>query len=151
MKLTQEQFKEILTNEMTEPNGLSRLMSLIIEIAMDGERELYKEASGDVSNGYRPRRIFASGNMLELRVPRTRQRGFMPLILGLLKDQEKEMASWQGICIAVGIQWKISLEFLSGSMVNDIVRAKSIVFLYQHKKPLKRGVIDNSQEHLRHL
>lgn len=71
-------------------------MELIIEIAMDGERELYKEESGDVSNGYRPRRIFASGNMLELRCHAI-GRGFMPFILGVLKSQEKgerELASY---------------------------------------------------------
>lgn len=91
MRLTQVQFKEILSNLMIEPNGVCRLMELIIDVAMEGERELYKEESGDVSNGYRPRRIFSSGNMLELRVPRTRQRGFMPFILGVLKSQEEEM------------------------------------------------------------
>ncbi|MDN4754107.1 IS256 family transposase [Porphyromonadaceae bacterium W3.11] len=96
------QFKEILSNVMTEPNGVGRLMELIIEIAMQGERELYKEDSGDVSNGYRPRRIFASGNMLELRVPRTRQQGFMPLILGVLKDQEKEMGELAGYLYSCG-------------------------------------------------
>lgn len=62
MRLTQVQVKEILSNMMTEPNGVPRLMELIVEIAMEGERELYKEASGDVSNGYRPRRLYASGD-----------------------------------------------------------------------------------------
>ena len=102
MRLTRVQFKEILSNMMTEANGVSRLMELIIEIAMEGERELYKEDSGDVSNGYRSRRIFATGNMLELRVPRTRQRGFMPLILGVLKDQEKEMGELAGYLYSCG-------------------------------------------------
>lgn len=69
---------------------------------MDGERELYKEDSGDVSNGYCPRRIFASGNMIELRVPRTRQRGFIPQILGILKDQEKEMGELAGYLYSCG-------------------------------------------------
>lgn len=102
MRLTHVQVKEILANMMTEPNGITRLMELIIEIAMEGERELYKEESGDVSNGYRPRRIFASGNMLELRVPRTRQRGFMPMILGILKNQEKEMGELAGYLYSCG-------------------------------------------------
>ena len=85
------QVKEILSNFIIEGQGVKGLMELVVEIVMEGERELYKEDTGDVSNGYRGRRIFASGNMLELRVPRTRQRGFMPVILGVLKEQEKEM------------------------------------------------------------
>lgn len=102
MRLTQVQVKEILSELMTEPDGIRRLTELLIEIAMEGERELYKEESGDVSNGYRPRRIFACGNMLELRVPRTRQRGFMPVILGILKDQEKEMCDLAGYLYSCG-------------------------------------------------
>lgn len=105
------QVKEILSNLITEPNGVARLMELIIEIAMDGERELYKEESGDVSNGYRPRRIFASGNMLELRVPRHRQRGFMPFILGVLKSQEKEMGELASYPYSCGN----SMENISGA------------------------------------
>lgn len=110
MRLTQVQVKEILSNMMTEPNGVTRLMELIVEIAMEGERELYKEASGDVSNGYRPRRIYASGKTLELRVPRTRRRGFMPYILGILKDQEKEMGELAGYLYSCGN----TLEDISG-------------------------------------
>lgn len=110
MRLTQVQVKEILSNMMTEPNGVTRLMKLIVEIAMEGERELYKEDSGDVSNGYRSRRIYASGKTLELRVPRTRQRGFMPYILGILKDQEKEMGELAGYLYSCGN----TLEDISG-------------------------------------
>ena len=102
MRLTQAQFKEILSDKMTEANGVPRLLALMVEIIMEGERELYKEGSGDVSNGYRPRRIFASGSVLELRVPRTRQRGFMPVILGILKDQEKEMGELAGYLYSRG-------------------------------------------------
>ncbi|MDN4753947.1 hypothetical protein QYZ87_05300 [Porphyromonadaceae bacterium W3.11] len=31
---------------------------------MEGERELYKEDIGGVNNGYRPRRIYTSVNMM---------------------------------------------------------------------------------------
>ena len=89
MRLTRVQVKEILSNFIIEGQGVKGLMELVVEIVMEGERELYKEDTGDVSNGYRDRRIFASGNMLELRVPRTRQRGFMPVILAssdILRD-----------------------------------------------------------------
>ncbi len=58
---------------------------------MDGERELYKEESGESSNGYRGRRVIYGGDMPELRVPRTRKSGFYPKLLLLLKEEHREM------------------------------------------------------------
>lgn len=46
MRLAQAQFKEILPDKMTEANGVSRLLALMVEIIMEGERELYKEGGG---------------------------------------------------------------------------------------------------------
>jgi len=57
---------------------------------MRAEREIYKETYGDMSNGYPLRRTFGQGRILELRVPRTRQGQFYPLLLGMIKDQEEE-------------------------------------------------------------
>lgn len=33
---------------MVQEDGVKRLMEMVVEIAMDGERELYKETTGDV-------------------------------------------------------------------------------------------------------
>lgn len=48
MRLAQAQFKEILPDKMTEANGVPRLLALMVEIIMEGERELYKEV-GSIS------------------------------------------------------------------------------------------------------
>lgn len=61
-----------------------------------------KSETGDVSNGYRPRKLCMAGSMLELWVPRTRQRGFMPYILAVLKDQDNEMAKLAGYLYSRG-------------------------------------------------
>ena len=52
MRLTRVQVKEILSNFIIEGQGVKGLMELVVEIVMEGERELYKEDTGDVSNGY---------------------------------------------------------------------------------------------------
>lgn len=91
MNLTQMQFKEIIGEKVTERGGSEDLMRLILEVIMDGERELYKEESGESSNGYRGRRVIYGGNMLELRVLRTRKSGFYPKLLLLLKEEHREM------------------------------------------------------------
>jgi len=87
---TQDQIRDILTQIAQGEDGYNRLMKLAIEALMQGERMIYNEQTGDVINGYRPRKTFGRGKILELRVPRTRQGNFYPLLLGLLKDEEEE-------------------------------------------------------------
>ena len=60
---------------------------------MKSERELYKSNVEDYSNGFRNRKAFGDKRMIELRVPRTRNGGFYPVILALLKNQEQEARS----------------------------------------------------------
>lgn len=43
-----------------------------------------------MNNGYRFRKTYGQGKLLELRVPRTRYEQFYPIVLGLLKDREEE-------------------------------------------------------------
>lgn len=58
---------------------------------MRSEREAHNLRTNDYSNGYRYRKMYGSGKLLELKVPRTRSGGFHPIILALLKDQEAEV------------------------------------------------------------
>lgn len=67
------------------------LMKVFLEAMMRAEREEYKLEHQDSSNGYRPRRAFGQGRVLELQVPRTRQGNFYPVLLSILKDQRSEM------------------------------------------------------------
>jgi len=57
---------------------------------MKSEREIYKNEVSDYSNGFRNRKAFGDKRMLELQIPRTRNGGFYPVILALLKNQEQE-------------------------------------------------------------
>ncbi len=57
---------------------------------MESERQVYKEETGDVGNGYRPRRIIYDRLVLSLRVPRTRFTNFYPMILAILSQWEEE-------------------------------------------------------------
>lgn len=102
------QFREILGEKLTERGGLEDLTRMLLEILMEGERGLYKEETGDMSNGYRPRQVLHSGQILELRVPRTRRQGFYPKVLAILKEETREL---EGLS---------SLLYRQGSTVSEI-------------------------------
>ena len=108
MDLTRMQVREILAKKLTDEGGLEDLTRIVLEILMDGERSLYKDETGDMSNGYRSRRVVHSGQILELKVPRTRRQGFYPKVLAILKDGHREM---EGLS---------SLLYRQGSTVRDI-------------------------------
>lgn len=90
LHFTREQVSKILDEITKEEGGIQELLKLSLESIMRAERKIHNETYGDMSNGYRLRRTFGQGRILELRVPRTRQGQFYPLLLGLLKDQEEE-------------------------------------------------------------
>ncbi|MDV7397636.1 transposase, partial [Arthrospira platensis SPKY1] len=93
MDFTQEQITQILTDFSSKKNdGFQVILKIALEALMRSEREEFNLSSGDVSNGYRNRQVFANGFSLELVVPRTRNQNFYPLILGLIKDQNEELA-----------------------------------------------------------
>ena len=73
-----------------EGKGIEEILKMSLEILMKAEREGHNATSKDMSNGYRYRKTYGRGRMLELKVPRTRNGNFYPVILGLLRDQEEE-------------------------------------------------------------
>ena len=89
LNFTNEQIKQILF-EKSKEIGINEVLKFVFESMMNVEREIYKTETGDVSNGYRKRNFLGEGKILELQVPRTRQSGFYPILLGLLKDQQQE-------------------------------------------------------------
>jgi len=89
MHFTQSQFTEIIENIINKEDGLNIILKTTLEAMMKAERTEYQKSTQDYSNGYRYRKAFGEGKMIELKVPRTRE-GFYPVVLGLLKDQEKE-------------------------------------------------------------
>jgi len=90
LHFTQEQVTKILEEIAIKENGLQQLQKLSLEAMMRAEREEHNALNGDMSNGYRPRRTFGRGKILELRVPRSRNGQFYPILLSLLRDQEEE-------------------------------------------------------------
>ena len=90
MNFTQEQRYEIIEKIIKEGKGIEEILKMSLEILMKAEREGHNLTSKDMSNGYRYRKTYGRGRMLELKVPRTRNGNFYPVILGLLRDQEEE-------------------------------------------------------------
>ena len=91
LKFNTEQITQIVTDLQSSQGDYTGLMKIFMEAMMGAEREVYKAESGDLSNGYRPRRAFGGGRVMELRVPRTRYGSFYPVLLNVLKDQQAEM------------------------------------------------------------
>jgi len=90
LHFTQEQVTKILEEIAIKENGLQELQKLSLEAMMRAEREEHNASNGDMSNGFRPRRAFGRGKILELRVPRSRNGQFYPVLLSLIRDQEEE-------------------------------------------------------------
>jgi transposase-like protein len=91
MNFTQTQKYEILSELVQEKGGINRLLQFAIESIMKQERELYRiDHETDYSNGFRHRKTYGHGKLLELSVPRTRSGNFYPMLLTILRDQEEE-------------------------------------------------------------
>ena len=90
MEFTHEQISEIISEITNGELGLQGLVKQGLESLMLSERDLHNETRGDVSNGFRGRRVCHGGKVFELRVPRSRNNHFYPMLLGVLKDQEEE-------------------------------------------------------------
>ena len=91
LSFTPEQVTQIVSDLKTSGRDNTALMQLFLEAMMRAEREEYKTTHGDLSNGYRSRRAFSQGRVMELQVPRTRFGNFYPVLLSVLKDQRSEM------------------------------------------------------------
>ena len=91
LKFNDEQVTQIVTDLQSSNKDYSGLMKIFLEAMMGAEREAHNAENKDLSNGYRPRRAFGGGRVMELRVPRTRYGSFYPVLLNVLKDQQAEM------------------------------------------------------------
>lgn len=93
MHFTQKQVSEILEEVLEKEDGLNSILKMSLEALMKSERTEHNKAQQDYSNGYRSRKAFGDKQLLELQVPRTRNGGFYPVVLGILKNQEQEARS----------------------------------------------------------
>ena len=91
MEFTHEQMSEIISSITNGQEGLQGLVKMGMESLMKSERDIHNEQTNDVSNGFRDRRVCHNGKMFEIKVPRSRENHFYPMLLGVLKDQEMEV------------------------------------------------------------
>ena len=90
MEFTPEQITELISEITNGEQGFQGLVKQGLESLMHSERAVHNAAHNDVSNGYRDRRVCYDRKVFELRVPRSRNSNFYPMLLGVLKDQEEE-------------------------------------------------------------
>jgi len=79
LSLPKEQVTTIVSDMRASWSGYNDLMQVMLEGMMRAEREEYKADNADSSNGYRPRKAFGGGKVMELRVPRTSYCNFYPI------------------------------------------------------------------------
>jgi len=91
LNFSDQQVTQIVSDLQSDKGDYSQLMKIFLEAMMSAERSVHNQAHEDKSNGYRTRRAFGGGRVMELRVPRTRFGSFYPVLLNVLKDQHAEM------------------------------------------------------------
>ena len=91
MNFTQEQISELMLNIANSENGTNLLMQLTLNAFMKSERHLHQQENPDAyANGYRDRKARGFGKEMVLKVPRTRDGGFYPVLLNVLRDEDEE-------------------------------------------------------------
>ncbi|HTO14668.1 MAG TPA: IS256 family transposase [Edaphocola sp.] len=90
MNFTQEQISELLLTIANQKDGYRILLQKSLEAIMQAERAQFNELHSDYSNGYRFSKVCVHNGKMELLIPRSRHHNFYPLILALIKDQNKE-------------------------------------------------------------
>ena len=91
LSFSKEQVTQIIADIKASGESYQSLFQVFLEAMMLAEREEYKLEKGDLSNGYRPRRLLGAKRIIELSVPRTRYGNFYPILLAIFKDQQAEM------------------------------------------------------------
>ena len=81
MEFTHEQITEIISEITNGEQGLQGLVKQGLESLMLSECSIHNCSHQGVSNGYRDRRVCHGGKVFELRVPRSRNNNFYPILL----------------------------------------------------------------------
>ena len=91
MNFTQEQVTELMLNIANSENGTNLLMQMTLNAFMKSERHLHQQSNpSDYANGYRERKARGFGNEMVLKVPRTRNGTFYPVLLNVLREEDEE-------------------------------------------------------------
>ena len=82
MQLSKTQITALLTEVASQEDGFNELLRMSFEALMKAERQEHlQQTTEDKGNGFRQVRAYGRGKMLELRVPRTREGNFYPLLM----------------------------------------------------------------------
>ena len=112
IKFNSSQIKEIMMN-FASTQTREEFYKLVFESLMRAEREVFKQEQNDVSNGYRLRtRVSFDGMLLQLRIPRTRKKKFIPSLLEILKIQEQDIAELSVLLYSNG---------MSDSQISEVI------------------------------
>lgn len=92
MELTHEQISEFILKATSNSDGFNQLIEVILNSLMHHERRMFLDDSSDSGNGFRPRRFCYGHYEFRLKVPRTRQGSFYPVLLAVIKREDEERA-----------------------------------------------------------
>ena len=91
MQLSKTQITALLTEVASQEDGFNEILRMSFEAMMKAERQEHLlQSTEDKGNGFRQVKAYGRGKMLELRVPRTREGNFYPVLMSVLRDQEEE-------------------------------------------------------------
>ena len=91
MQLSTTQITDLLTEVASQEDGFNKILRMTFEAMMKAERQEHlMQSTEDKGNGFRQVKAYGRGKMLELRVPRTREGNFYPVLMSVLRDQEEE-------------------------------------------------------------
>lgn len=89
MQLSKTQITALLTEVARKEDGFNEILRMSFEAMMKAERQEHLiQSREDKGNGFRQVKAYGRGKMLELRVPRTREGNFYPVLMSVLRDQE---------------------------------------------------------------
>lgn len=140
MKTKLVRYPEDLAQHIESQDIARALHTLFLETLMDAERRVYAEENHDLSNGYRPRRVRYEGHILQLRTVRTRNKGFYPKLLHIIRGGGGAVAKLEAVC------------FLPASEYGGMQRYVSMVYkeLYSRKQIARlSATLQNLMEHWR--
>ena len=92
MELTQAQISEFISDMTKTQQGLYDMVEILLNSILKNERTLWQDENSEAANGFRPCKIRYHRMEFALQIPRTRQGGFYPVLLAILRDQEQEKA-----------------------------------------------------------
>lgn len=92
MELTHEQISEFILKATSNSDGFNQLIEVILNSLMHHERRMFLDETSDSGNGFRPRRFCYGHYEFRLKVPRTRQGSFYPVLLAVIKREDEERA-----------------------------------------------------------